>query len=84
MLGMIEVNVGDVVLLKMGASEVCDHLKVIDQELWVEALERGAQLYKDGRPFTFPITHGEAGIYTPKGEPWYTYREVGADVPAAR
>jgi hypothetical protein len=38
-------------------------------------MKDGAQLYKDGRPFSFPILHGEAGIWTHTG-PWYTYREI--------
>ncbi|WP_188279270.1 hypothetical protein [Streptomyces sp. CBMA29] len=52
------------------------HMRIVGQHLWVEVLEHGAQLYKDGRPFSFPITHGEAGIYAPRDQPWYTYREI--------
>lgn len=72
----VEVKTGDVVLLEMGASDVCMFMRIVGQQLWVEVLEHGAQLYKDGHPYSFPITHGEAGIYTPKGQPWYTYREI--------
>lgn len=72
----VELKPGDVVLLKMGASEACMHMGIVGQEIWVEVLERGAQLYKDGRPFSFPITHGEAGIYTLNGPTWYAYREI--------
>lgn len=62
---MTRVKSGDVVRLKLPWSEVCMHLRVADQERDVRVLDTGAQiLNEDGTPFSFPITHGEAGIYT--------------------
>ncbi|WP_158819111.1 MULTISPECIES: hypothetical protein [Streptomyces] len=39
-------------------------MQVADKVFEVEVKEHGAQLFKDGTPFSFPITWGEAGIYT--------------------
>ncbi|PNE43380.1 hypothetical protein [Streptomyces noursei] len=60
----IDLEIGDRVRLEMPWSGVCEHMKVHGQVLEVEIREHGAQLYKDGRPFSFPILWGEAGIYT--------------------
>lgn len=72
----VEVKTGDVVLLEMGASEVCMYMGIVGQKFWVEVLKNGAQLYRDGRPYCIPITHGEAGIYTTSDNRRYTYREI--------
>lgn len=62
---MARVKPGDVVRVKLPWSEVCMHMHVADQERDVRVLEHGAQILNaDGTPFSFPITHGEAGIYT--------------------
>lgn len=70
----VDLEVGDRVRMTMPWSEVCMHLRVADTVMEVEVRERGAQLYKDGRPFSAPITWGEAGIYAAHGtgKP-YTY-----------
>lgn len=71
---------GDVVHVRLPYSEVCMHMQVAGKEAWVERLTgrdaRMAQLYVDGRPFSFPITCGEAGLYT-------AYRGDGTSVVSA-
>lgn len=58
-------NIGDRIELKMPASGVCMHMRIVGQRMQVEIKEHGAQLYKpDGTIFSSPITWGEAGIYT--------------------
>lgn len=62
---MPRIKTGDVVRLKMPWSEVCMHLKVAGQVRNVRVLDTGAQILNDdGTPYSFPVTHGEAGIYT--------------------
>lgn len=70
----VDLEVGDRVFMTLPYSEVCVHLGVADRVMEVEVREHGAQLLKDGRPLSFPITWGEAGIYTDQttGKP-YTY-----------
>lgn len=61
---MARVKPGDVVQVRMPWSEVCMHLRVAEQVRRVEVLADGAQILNDdGTKFSFPITHGEAGIY---------------------
>lgn len=58
------VTVGDTVRVRLPWSEVCAHMRVADHDRSVRVLESGAQILNDdGTPFSFPITHGEAGIY---------------------
>lgn len=58
------VTVGDTVRLRLPSSEVCLHLRLAEQVRTVRVLKRGAQILDDaGAPHSFPITHGEAGIY---------------------
>lgn len=62
---MTRVKPGDVVRLELPWSEVCMYMRVAGQERDVRVLEGGAQiLNEDGTRFSFPVTHGEAGIYT--------------------
>jgi len=59
------VKVGEVVNVMLPYSEVCMHLKVAGRTRPVEILATGAQILNwDGTNFSFPVTHGEAGIYT--------------------
>lgn len=60
----MRVKPGDVVRLRMPWSEVCLYMKVAEQMRDVRILEDGAQILNDdGTPYSFPVTHGEAGIY---------------------
>ena len=62
---MKRLSVGTVVSLTLPWSEVCMHLKVAGKTRSVEVLATGAQiLNEDGTPYSFPVTHGEAGIYS--------------------
>lgn len=55
----------DSVNLMLPYSEVCMHLKVAGRTRPVEILPDGVQIYNwDGTKFSFPITHGEAGVFT--------------------
>lgn len=61
---MMKVKPGDVVRIQLPWSEVCMHLRVADAVRDVQVLPNGAQILNaDGTPYSFPITHGEAGIY---------------------
>ncbi|MFH9731814.1 hypothetical protein [Streptomyces sp. NPDC017260] len=77
----IDLEIGDRFFATMPYSQVCTHLGVADRVMEVEVRQYGAQLLKDGREFSFPITWGEAGIYIDSitGNP-YTYNadKVGA------
>lgn len=48
-------------------SEVCMHMQVAGTTMTVVVVGPvempAVQLYKDGRPFSFPITTGEAGVF---------------------
>lgn len=58
------VTPNDVVTIILPWSEVCMHMGVAGTTMQVRVLERGAQLLQpDGRNHSFPILHGEAGIY---------------------
>lgn len=49
--------------LELPYSEVMMHMRVAGQIFDVEILAHGmAQLWKDGRRFSFPVLQGEAGV----------------------
>jgi hypothetical protein len=57
---------GERVPNEMPWSEVCMHMRVAGLVLDVEIIGEQypmAQLYRDGQPFSAPITLGEAGIH---------------------
>jgi hypothetical protein len=61
------VQPGDIVSITLPWSEVCMHLRVAGQVWDVQVLRDGAQLVgraPERMQYSFPITHGEAGIYT--------------------
>lgn len=61
---MARVMVGETVRVSLPWSEVCMHLRVAGEVRNVRVLESGAQILNaDDTPFSFPVTHGEAGIY---------------------
>lgn len=61
---MKRLSVGTIVNMTLPYSEVCMHLRVAGLPRSVEVLATGAQiLNEDGTPYSFPVTHGEAGIY---------------------
>lgn len=77
----IDLEIGDHFFATMPWSEVCLHLQVADKVMEVEVREHGAQLIKDGKPFSAPISWGEAGIDTDQSNKKpYTYdaEKVGA------
>ncbi len=61
------------VLLELPFSEVCMHMKVAGTKMYGIVLSRAVQLVgMDGRLFSAPILHGEAGIFTnPDGSMYY-------------
>src|SRR4051812_47950881 len=60
---MIKAHVGDTVSVTLGWSEVNVHMGVAGKTMSVRVLADGAQLLDaDGSNYSFPITHGEAGI----------------------
>jgi len=60
---MIHAHIGERVTVELPYSEVCMHMRVAGKRMDVEVLPDGAQLLNaDGSKFSFPITHGEAGI----------------------
>lgn len=61
---MKRVKPGDVVRVRMPWSEACMHLRVAELVRNVRILPDGAQiLNEDGTKMSFPVTHGEAGIF---------------------
>lgn len=61
----VEVRTGDTIRVRLPWSEVCAHLRVAGELRKVRVLAHGAQvLDADGSDFSFPVTHGEAGIFT--------------------
>lgn len=63
----IRVEPGDVLPITLPWSEVCMHMRVAGKPMLVEITTGrwpAAQLLEDGRPYSFPITLGEAGIFT--------------------
>lgn len=55
--------VGTRVTVELPYSEVCMHMRVAGKTMAVDVLPTMAQLIdSDGRNFSFPITHGEAGL----------------------
>ncbi|MGK5530844.1 hypothetical protein [Streptomyces sp. URMC 129] len=71
-------GVGDHVRVRLPYSEVCMHMRVAGQAMTVVILEHGAQILKeDGSSFSFPISHGEAGIYPLDGGSFRVYQVAG-------
>ncbi|MFJ4686518.1 hypothetical protein [Streptomyces sp. NPDC088789] len=60
----IDLEIGDRIFVTLPYSEVCVHMQVADRVMEVEVREHGAQLLKDGEPYSIPITWGEAGVHT--------------------
>lgn len=57
-------RVGDTVRLELPYSEVCMHMKIAGKVHDVKILPTMAQVFRaDDTPLSFPITHGEAGLY---------------------
>jgi hypothetical protein len=74
---------GDRVRLVLPHSEVCMHMRVAGTRMLAEVREGGVQLLNpDGSPFSFPILHGEAGVYR-DSRGLYAY-DVRVPVPMAR
>jgi hypothetical protein len=74
----VRLSPGDTVRVELPYSEACLHLKVAGAVHDVELLRDGSGLGMaqvlddDGRPYSFPITPGEAGIYMDR-RGFYTY-----------
>ncbi|MFF3697343.1 hypothetical protein [Streptomyces sp. NPDC002221] len=60
----VDLEIGDHFVATMPWPEACAHMQVADRVMEVEVLANGAQLFRDSKPYSFPITWGEAGIYT--------------------
>lgn len=59
-----DVQVGDTVKVELPYSEVCMYMRVAGQQRSVQVQTDGVQiLNEDGTRFSFPITHGEAGLH---------------------
>lgn len=73
------IQAGDRVTLELPFSEVCMHFRLAGKVAEVEFLqgryELVAQVHYQGRPFSSPITAGEAGAYCTSGGQWYVYEE---------
>jgi len=60
---MMRAKIGSTVTVELPYSEACMHMRVAGKTMEVLVLQNGAQLFdSDGKEFSFPITHGEAGI----------------------
>lgn len=73
----IPLNLGDRFWTIMPYSEVCLHMKIAGKEMIVQVLNHtSAQVYTlEGEEFSFPITTGEAGVYTDLSGGLYAYGE---------
>lgn len=75
------VELGEEFQTELPYSEVCMHMRVAGTTMTVVVVgpveQAVAQLYKDGRPFSFPITLGEAGVFRDEFG-FYYYKEVAA------
>lgn len=73
--GTVNLNRGDIAMIEIGYSEVCVHMRVAGKVMPVQVttgLHPAAQLLDaSGKPYSFPVTLGEAGIYTDStGQPY--------------
>ncbi|MFI9271929.1 hypothetical protein ACIGXM_14580 [Kitasatospora sp. NPDC052896] len=59
----VDLKIGQRFRHKLPYSEACMHMQVAGMVMEVEIREKCAQLFKDGREFSWPITWGEAGIF---------------------
>ena len=73
------VKVGDIVTVELPLSGVCQHMKVAGRQRRVKLVDGGgtpmAQILAGNvgeRPFSAPITMGEAGFYQ-DADGWYCY-----------
>lgn len=59
------VRPGELVKVRMPASEVCMHMRITDHVMWAQVLDtRTVQLRSDDmRPYSAPILAAEAGLY---------------------
>lgn len=80
---LVEANraeVEEVYYLTMPYSEVCMHMGIAGKKMYAKILEReekpvAAQLFDENkRPFSSPVTTGEAGFYEDE-EGFYFYRD---------
>jgi hypothetical protein len=77
------VEFGETVTLYMPFSEVCMFMRIAGEAMQVRLQAphgyANAQLFRNGREFSFPITPGEAGFYFEEGRGYYCYpAEVNA------
>jgi hypothetical protein len=91
------VRPGQKVMMTLAHSEVCMHMQVAGKVMLVELIQKdygdyvgtSAQIYReDGRPFSSPITYGEAGFYHrgdndayKRGEGFYFYPPKDVEQP---
>lgn len=74
----VDIAPGETVAIKIGYSEVACHLRIADRTLPVQIVgapgrEMCQVLTAELEPFSFPITLGEAGIYS-DASGFYGYR----------
>lgn len=70
------VAVGEQLELVMPYSEVCVHMQVAGTRRTVRVLDGAVQILNaDGSKFSFPVTSGEAGLYSDAGG-YYTHAGV--------
>ena len=65
-------KIGDRFMIELPYSEVCMHLGLAGKVRMIEIQADGAQILdQEGRPYSIPITWGEAGVYTSRaGQPY--------------
>lgn len=73
----VPVEIGETVIMVLPWSEVCMHMGVAGQRWRIAIDEVGAQILNDdGTPFSFPITHGEAGLRVKSYDPLVLERYI--------
>lgn len=74
--GRVWLSPGQVVRMRIGYSEVACHLRVAGTVMDVQVTTGEypmAQLFRDGKRFSAPVTTGEAGIYGCRTDGFYVY-----------
>ena len=72
----LSIHPGETAEVEIGFSEAACHLGIGGKTMTVKLLDDGrmAQVFdSNGKPFSFPITYGEAGIYRTDAGNFYHY-----------
>lgn len=70
--GWAESRIGERIRMRVGFSEAVTHLHIDGTLCEALVTPSGVQFFDDnGKPFSFPVTHAEAGLMESNGRLWY-------------